>query len=441
MKRKVAATLVAAALVLSVPAAAAASAPPVEGHTLGTASMTLPVHADQVRDAQYWLDDYGIKKAWATTKGKGITIAVMDSGVGKVPELNAAVVGGTDVSGVGSSDGRTPIGVSDGNHGTWVASVAAARGTGADAGMIGVAPEAEILSISLGFSSSTSLVPFAQQVTDGIYWAVDNGADIINMSFGLGVTSWPESWDDAFMYAFEHDVIIVAAAGNRGSGMDIVSAPSTIPGVLSVGGVDKSQKASVGASTQGITIGVMAPSEDLLGISADGTVVIWAGTSGASPIVAGVAALVMAAHPELDANNVINRIVETAKPSKFATSDPDPLYGYGLIDAAAAVGPTQVPAVTANPMGSLEDWIETYRRAEADPDDPLIDNTVLVLPPLPEPDAPSEAGNAFLPTQATLIRGTIPLLAVTLPGILVAIGVTVAVRRVRSSRASSTRRL
>src|SRR5690606_17672321 len=109
-----------------------------------------------------------------------------------------------------------------------------------------------------------------------------------------------------------------------------------------------------------------APSEGLIGISPDGTVAEWKGTSGAAPIVAGAAALVRAAHPELDAANVINRIIRTAMPVEGVGALPDPLYGYGLLDAHAAVT-RSVPHVDANPMGDLAEWIRLYRRAEAGP--------------------------------------------------------------------------
>ncbi|MFK9892513.1 S8 family serine peptidase, partial [Escherichia coli] len=89
--------------------------------------------------------------------------------------------------------------------------------------------------------------------------------------------------------------------------------------------------------TQGITIGLSAPSERLLGVSADGTLVQWNGTSGAAPIVSGIAALVRAAHPDLSADNVLNRLIRTAKPAAGAAPGQDKLYGYGLVDAAAAV--------------------------------------------------------------------------------------------------------
>ena len=122
--------------------------------------------------------------------------------------------------------------------------------------------------------------------------------------------------------------------------------------MLTVAGVDPEGRASVEASTQGITIGVSAPSEDLVGVSADGRLVLWNGTSGAAPIVAGIAALVRAAHPDLDAANVINRIIRTARPRRRRATPtaPDPLYGYGLVDAAAAVS-ANVPSVIGEPDG------------------------------------------------------------------------------------------
>lgn len=388
---------------------------------------------DPVRAAEYWLDDTGVRTAWKTTRGKGVTIAIIDTGIAKGPiEFEGAVVGGTDVSGVGSADGRTPVGAVDSAHGSWVASLAAARGTGPDTGMIGVAPEATLLSISVGFTASSSKVPFSEQVATAMRWAVDNGADVINLSLTTNTLDWDESWDDAFMYAFERDVVVIVAAGNRGSGTTRVGAPATIPGVLTVAGVDPNGRASVEASTQGITIGVAAPSEALLGVSPDGRMVVWKGTSGAAPIVAGIAALVRAAHPDLDAANVINRIIRTATPAAAATAVPDPLYGFGIVDAAAAVS-ANVPKVTENPMGSLADWIRLYRRAAPAPA-PVPTVAPVEVPPLPAAEQADEALSPLFPTADTLRNGTLPLVALTLPAILVALGVSVAIRRVKSER-------
>ncbi|WP_435743543.1 S8 family peptidase [Microbacterium sp. PMB16] len=394
--------------------------------------------ADPVRASEYWLDGARIREAWQTTRGKGVTIAVIDTGIGKVPEtFGDAVVGGTDVSGTGTPDGRTPLGAVDGNHGSWVASLAAGRGAADGTGMIGVAPEANLLSISVGFGAAAA-VPFTEQVAKGMHWAVDNGADVINLSFTTNTLDWDESWDDAFLYAFEHDVVVVVAAGNRGSGTSIIGAPATIPGVLTVGGVDQTGTASVEASTQGITIGISAPSEGLLGVSADGKVVPWRGTSGAAPIVSGIAALIRAAHPDIKAIDVINRIIKTAIPVEGAKKPQDPLYGYGLVDAAAAISADIAP-VEKNPMGDLAEWVHYYRRAETAPQ-PEQTVAPIEVPPLPAADAPTEAGSPLLPSAESLRYGTLPLVALTVPGILVALGVTAAARRIRSARVSRTPR-
>lgn len=353
--RGVTRTVIAAALVaaaIGVPTVAIAAPPP-------AAPTSRERAVDLVRSREYWLDAYGIRDAWATTRGKGITIAIIDTGIDSgVADLAGAVVGGADFSGLGFTNGQKPVGRNGAEHATMVASLAAGRGTGATSGIIGSAPQASLLSLSIGFDANEK--DSDAQIADAVRWAVDNGADVINLSLTRNTLEWPESWDDAFLYAMENDVVVVAAAGNRGGGTVEVGAPATMPGVLTVSGVDANGAASWNASSQGITIGVAAPSEGLVGVVPGGRYVSWSGTSGATPIVAGIVALVRAAHPELDAANVINRITSTAK--DVGPKGADFTYGFGLVDAEAAVTDT-IALVDKNPMGDLADWVRVNRRA------------------------------------------------------------------------------
>jgi subtilisin family serine protease len=385
-----------------------------------------PAHADNIRSREYWLDDYGVSTAWNTTRGAGSTIAIIDTGVdGSHPDLAGAIVGGVDLSGSGTGGG--PVGGAE--HGTMVAALAAGRGHGSGDGVIGVAPEAGILAVSIAFGDDATSDP---QVAQAVIWAVDHGADVINMSFTRNTLDWPESWDEAFLYADSHDVVMVAAAGNRGSGTAVVGAPATIPGVLTVGGVTTAGVASTSASAQGITIGVSAPSEQLVGATPGGGYVLWSGTSGAAPIVAGAAALVRAAHPELDAAGVINRIIATARPA----GEPA-LYGYGLLDVAAAVA-SDVPAVSANPMGDLAEWVRVNRRADA----PAAPSPGSVTAPGPDstpidlPSAgPADTGVASLVPPLALLRDVgVPLLLYAGFALAFAVLVVGAVRHFRRVR-------
>ena len=371
---------------------------------LGTGLFTAPdARADEWRDKQYWLAESGITKAWEVSKGAGVKVAVIDSGVdAKHPDLKGAVVGGYDASGSGQPDGQKVVG-SKTEHGTLVATMLAGRGhQPADAtaspspgpaglppdGIVGVAPEAQILSVSTWLGSTNPSGKSDQdQIPEAVRWAVDNGAKVINISLGSTTPQWPQSWDAAFLYAEQKDVVIVAAAGNRVGGNIQVGAPATIPGVLTVAGLDRKGTASVDASSQGISIGVAAPAENLLGGVPGGSYAEWAGTSGSTPIVAGVAALIRSKWPDMSAKQVINRIVATAKDS--GAPGKDPLYGFGVLNAEAALK-DDVPEVSANPLGSIAEWIRVHRRGNLATPTPVPTAEVpSAVPTLPEATVPA----------------------------------------------------
>jgi len=390
-----------------------------------TVLIAAPASADSIRDKEYWLAGYGVSTAWKTTKGAGVTVAIIDTGVdGSHPDLTGQVVGGKDFSGIGSANGQKPVG-GDSQHGTMVASLLAGHGHGSGAGILGTAPEAKLLSASVGLG--TGSVSSDDQIADAVRWSVDNGADIINISLTRNTLEWPTSWDEAFLYAMEKDVIVVAAAGNRGSGTTEVGAPATMPGVVVVAGVDRNGKASFDASSQGITLTVSAPSEDLVGAAPGGGYYQWAGTSGAAPLVAGMLALVRAAHPDLDAGNVINRLTATAKPAGDSI-----IYGSGLANAAAAVT-AEVAAVDRDPADELKEWIRLNRRAVASPA-PTSTSTATPAPQKKAVALPTSPFGTVLPGVDALRDTGIPLLVYGGFLALLILLVRAALREVRGPR-------
>lgn len=316
--------------------------------------------------------------AWIHGRGEGQVVAVIDTGVNPGPRL-PRVRGGGDV--VPGRDGTEDCDA----HGTLVAGVLAA--TEDDSGHSGIAPGAEIVSIR---QSSSVLRP--EQRGDGpadeaggmsgvgslstlaraIRAAVDAGAGIINISEVACVPAGTVLADDtlggAIRYAaVDHDVVVVAAAGNVGApcgdqnpegpdasvpgddgwdGVRTIASPAWYDDhVLTVGGVDALGRPA-DFSLRGPWVDVAAPAVDLRSVGADGDGVAdlvvdgdgsrtgISGTSFAAPFAAGTAALIRQAHPELSAREVIRRIEDTAIP---AAGGHDHAIGHGVVDPVAAV--------------------------------------------------------------------------------------------------------
>ena len=394
-------------------------APAVAAPTASPTPITLtPAEAavlgkDDVRQHEYWLTDYRIVDAWKQSTGSGVTVAVIDTGVdGTHPDLVDNVLEGYDASGEGSPNGWQGLGVEP-MHGTEVASLIAGHGhnvsgipkiagqPGKPAGVIGVAPDAKILPISLNMVSNAEK-SIDEQIPAAVRYAVDHGAQVINLSIGSNKTTWPKSWDDAFAYAEEKGVVVVASAGNRGSGITQVGAPATIPGVLTVGGVDRQREASKGSSTQGISIGVTAPSNDMIAAAPGNKYMIWSGSSASAPLVSGLAALIKSKYPNLSAAQIIQRITESADDTGAAGRDP--VYGFGIINPLMALDPSTPQDATENPLGSLKAWIAVHRRQEVPAPTPADasatpvheEGETIVKAKIPEPSRPVE-DRGFLP--------------------------------------------
>jgi subtilisin family serine protease len=317
----------------------------------------------------WWIESYGFDQT--KFDGTGVTIAVIDTGIDSShPDLAGTVVDGVDFSGVGVPKGSSGVGSSS-FHGTMVASLITGQGS-STSGVIGVAPGAKLLSISIGLGVPGSDTD--AQIAQAVKWAVDHDADIINLSLTRNSQSWPKSWDEAFSYAFANDVIVVAAAGNRSDKSSRPSAPATIPGVVSVGGVTKAQEPAE-ASAAGLGVAISAPSEDLLGSYPGEGYRVWDGSSAAAPIVSGLLALMTQADPDASANDLVERLITSA--TDLGEPGFDANYGHGLINPSAALKSKAVSE--QNPLGSLANWIKQYRSTAQE------EQSELVVPAEPEP--------------------------------------------------------
>lgn len=301
---------------------------------------------------QWWLAAYGFSSI--TQTGKGVTVAVIDTGIDDThPDLAGTVVGGRDFSGLGAPDGTAGVGPAS-YHGTMVASLIAGQASDV-AGVRGVAPDAKLLSLSVG--AGVEGADTDTQISQAVIWAVDHGADVINISLSRDSRTWPKSWDRAFSYAFENDVVVVAASGNKLGEASKPSAPATMPGVVAVGGLSKAGEGAVQATTTGISLAVTAPAEELWGSYPGGSVREWSGSSAAAPLVAGLLALMIEADPQASANDLIQRLVGTSK--DLGLPGFDAIYGFGAIDPVQAVASTLT--AEQNPLGSLSEWVRLYR--------------------------------------------------------------------------------
>ncbi|MCI4011430.1 S8 family serine peptidase [Brevibacterium sp. ZH18] len=321
---------------------------------------------------QWFIKDYGIDDLWKKSTGKGVKVAVIDSGVNADhDDLKGVVTKAKDFSGL-DKDGKTPIGGETTiHHGTAVAGVIAGQGDGA--GPTGVAPDAKILSASmwLGPDRPKESGSTREQANKAIRWAVDSGAKVINMSLGWDDPAWPESWDDSFAYAYKKDVVIVACVGNASQGATQAWSPSTVPGVIGVGGLNKKGRVLKNSTAPGTAVDLMGPATDIPIPYYSGGYAEGQGCSFASPVVSGVAALIRSENPDLSADEVSAKLLSSAAEvdghkGRSKKGKPDPIVGWGRLDPKAAMK-ADVPKSVPSASDDLENWVKMHRRAAADP--------------------------------------------------------------------------
>lgn len=281
-------------------------------------------------------------KAWDTTQGNGVTIAILDSGVlATHPDLVANLVPGWNFY-----DGNNNTSDVYG-HGTAVAGAAAAAANNG-AGVAGIAGSAKIMPIRV---TDTAGYGYYSSIAQGITYAADNGARVANASFATLYSS--SAVQSAAQYMKSKGGLFIVAAGNSGADDGSPATSSMIP-VSATDGSD----AKASWSSFGNYVAVAAPGVGIWTTNSDGSYGAWSGTSFSSPITAGVVALMMAAKPALSASQIESLLYSTA--IDLGTPGRDPYYGYGRIDAAAAVAAaaaataadTQAPSVAISaPLG------------------------------------------------------------------------------------------
>jgi len=330
----------AAALMLSAPAVQAA--PRASAGLPGPRPGCPPQHGIAAPASEPWAQHaLRFSAVWDRTRGGGVTVAVVDSGVDANPQFGNRVIPGPDL--VAGTKPGIPPGADCVGHGTAVASIIAAAPV-PGISFTGVAPAARILSVKISGTDTfpTSVTP------QGIMDAVQFGADVINLS--LATPDDVQGLRNAIEYALRHNVVVVAAAGNDigPGGTDANNGtgpfyPASYPGVLAVGAIGPGGVLA-GFSDRYTPVGVTAPGVNITS-AYPGTFpaaydAVQNGTSFAAAFVSGVVALVRSAHPGLTAAQVVARIEATAH------GGTGPGTGHGMVDpvrAVTAVLPAEQP--------------------------------------------------------------------------------------------------
>jgi type VII secretion-associated serine protease mycosin len=287
------------------------------------------VHAlgenDPLRPQQWALDRVSFESSWPVTRGRGVIVAIIDSGVAaNHQELSGSVLPGKDYVNAGS-DGRTdPNG-----HGTHVAGIIAAHVNNA-VGIAGAAPDVRILPIRVLDANGGGV---ASNVAKGIIWAADHGARVINLSLGGGQATGVRQ---AIQYANSKRAVVVAAGGNNYSSGNAPMYPAAYPEAIAVAAVDTNLRHPSFSNT-GSYIDVAAPGVGIVSAWGSSSTAYAAatGTSMATPFASAEAALIIAAYPKSTAERVAHLLKASAR--DLGTRGFDPVFGYGLLNPRGAI--------------------------------------------------------------------------------------------------------
>lgn len=289
-----------------------------------SAVSAVPAAADSVRSGQWYFQSLDVDAAQKISRGDGVVVAVVDSGVwAGHPDLKDAVLPGFDTAPLRPGDGRDdPSG-----HGTSMAGLIAGRGHGGSDGVLGIAPGSEVLPLK------TPLEQFAaaSETASAITWGSAHGAKVMNLAYG---TVDSQSLRQAVAAAQAADVVMIASSGNLPEKERVY--PGAYSEVLTVGAVDRTG-AVADFSVTGPQVDLVAPGVDITSpyLEAKGGYFTGYGTSQATAIVSGAAALVRAKFPHLSAAEVIHRLEATAIDKGLPGRDDQ--YGYGVLNIMGAL--------------------------------------------------------------------------------------------------------
>ncbi|UKS55693.1 Ig-like domain-containing protein [Exiguobacterium acetylicum] len=283
------------------------------------------------------------EEAWNRSMGANVTVAILDNGIDLNHEDLASKI--TDPYDVVYD---SPYTLTSGDHGTHVAGIV---GSSIDNyyGGTGVAPYASIMPIDVFAGTSA----YTSDVIKGIYRAVDHGANIINMS--LGNYYYSSSFQDAINYAYNRDVLVIAAAGNDATSS--AHYPSSYDHVISVGSTTSSDELS-SFSNYGSNIDITAPGSSIYSTTPYNSYDYYSGTSMASSVVAGVAALIKSYDYSLSSDAITDRLTSTA--DDLGTTGRDDYFGYGRVNAKSALQTQNLSAVSVNEVSDVSDYISGY---------------------------------------------------------------------------------
>ncbi len=257
--------------------------PKFEIHRSATSLLELTKLAEESPERIDWAGSIlGIPNVWRLTQGNGTKVAILDTGIDSDhPDLESAIVATKDFTGDGIED--------ENGHGTHCAGIVGARLNGV--GFVGVAPKADLM---IGKVLNNSGRGSYEWIANGIYWATDEGANIISMSLG-GSSSSGELYQ-AIQYALFNGVTVLCAAGNEGSlAKNSIGYPGRYGGVITVASHDRNGNPS-GFSSRGGEVDVMAPGTEIWSTYKKGAYATLSGTSMATPFAAGLAALIASHH-------------------------------------------------------------------------------------------------------------------------------------------------